>query len=703
MPAAAALAASPAQAAPRSYDQEHPNMLLSHLGGKLNRLTAKWDGERAKLKTAADIEARNAFVREKFREMLGPFPERCALDAIVSKSFERPGYRVENVLFQSRPDFWVTGNLYVPTSGAGPFPALISPCGHAPLARMYYPYQTMYFSLVKAGFVVLSFDPVGQGERRHYWNPQTGETEHDFDPIYEHSMPGQLLLLTGENLTNYRVWDGMRAIDYLLTRPEVDKQRVGCAGHSGGGTLTLFISALDERVRCAVVSEGGTGHRWPVNFPPGARVGPSDVEQNIFPAAVHGVDLCDLHVAIAPRPLMSLIEDYSPRFNAAADHIRARYQQMGVGDKFATEAATDPHAWTFKLRQATTRWFCKWFQDRPGPEREPDFEPETPETLYATPNGSIRYSHQGDTVFSILVKKPALPLKLVTPADIRRVIHYTQSETQLEPRLLTTTPRKGYSIEKLEFLSEAGIHIPTWTFVPERPQSGATPILWVNEAGKQADGMEFGALERLARRGFLVSAIDVRGVGDTRPAHTPSIMNPPEFRHLFDTETAMSYMAWFMDESLFGMRVRDVVRGVDYLTERVSAKGVRVVGKGAGALWAVYAAALDPRIDAAICDRGLLSYRTLTQSDRYLHNASIFLRDVLQHFDLPQVSAAVAPRQLVLVDPVDAMKRPAGLAAARRTYEFTHQEYAKAGAVERFRIAERGPDADPVERFLLGA
>jgi hypothetical protein len=117
----------------------------------------------------------------------------------------------------------------------------------------------------------------------------------------------------------------------------------------------------------------------------------------------------------------------------------------------------------------------------------------------------------------------------------------------------------------------------------------------------------------------------------------------------------------------------------------------------------MYAAALDPRIDAVICDRGLLSYRTLTQSDRYLHNASIFLRDVLQHFDLPQVSAAVAPRQLVLVDPVDATKRPAGLAAARRTYEFTHQEYAKAGAAERFRIVERGPDADPVERFLLGA
>jgi cephalosporin-C deacetylase-like acetyl esterase len=283
------------------------------------------------------------------------------------------------------------------------------------------------------------------------------------------------------------------------------------------------------------------------------------------------------------------------------------------------------------------------------------------------------------------------------------VIRFPESNTQLEPRLLVTTPRKGYSIEKLEFLSEKGIHLPAWTFVPERTQNGAPPVLWVNDAGKQADGMEFGALERLARRGFLVSAIDVRGMGDTRPGNMPSITNPPEFRHLFDTETAMSYMAWFMDESVFGMRVLDVVRGVDYLTERASTKQVRVVGKGAGALWAMYAAALDSRIDAAICDRCLLSYRTLTQSDRYLHNASIFVRDVLRHFDLPQVSAAIAPRQLLLIDPVDAMKRPAGLEAAHGTYEFTQQEYAKAGAAGRFRIVQRGPDADPVERFLVGA
>ena len=247
-----------------SYAEEYPDMLLAYLAKPLNALAERWDQERSKITTAAQLEARNRFVRERFREMVHGFAERTPLNPVVITANQRAGYRVENVMFQSRPDFWVTGNLYVP-QGQGPFPGIISPCGHYPLARMEPEYQCAYINLALNGMVVLAYDPIGQGERRQYWNPQTNQTEVASSSTYEHSMPGQVLLLMGEDLTHYRIWDGMRAIDYLLARPEVDKERIGCAGHSGGGTLTLFISALDERVKCAVVNEGGTGHRWPIN------------------------------------------------------------------------------------------------------------------------------------------------------------------------------------------------------------------------------------------------------------------------------------------------------------------------------------------------------------------------------------------------------------------------------------------------------
>jgi cephalosporin-C deacetylase-like acetyl esterase len=698
-----------------SYAQELPDMMFSYLAKKLNSLSARWDEKRALLRSAEDVEARNRFVRSKFIEMIGGLPERTPLHAATVAIHEREGYCIESVLFQSQPNFWVTGNLYIPTSHGGPFPGVISPCGHYPLARMQPTYQVVYLNLVRNGFVVLAYDPIGQGERRPYWNPLTNTAEMGEDPDLEHAMAGQLFLLVGETITQYFIWDGMRAIDYLETRPEVDKQKIGCAGHSGGGTETLFISALDERVKCAVVCEGGTDHAWPVRIQPGTPVEPQNTEDNLCPAAVFGIDFCDLHVAIAPRPLLALIENYSPEFNLTAQHILDRYRQLGVPERFATGEATDPHAWTYKLRLLTTDWLCRWFYNRPGPTSEPEFATESPSTLYCTPNGSLRYSQVGETIFSLLWKKQAkLPperkpprnaTELVeyqreTQSKIVKLLHYRETTNPLGVHHLVTTPRKGYHVEKLEFLSEPGIYIPSWVFVPDGANKALPTILYVDEAGKQEEGMEFGGgeadglepglLQKLVRKGNLVVSVDVRGIGDTVPPHTPLIHTsaPAEFRQLFDVETTMTYMAWTMDESVFGMRVQDVVRSVDYTLSRpdVDKQTLRVVGKGMGALWALYAAVLDSRIRSVVCEGSLLSYRMLTGADRYLYGANVFVPHILTEMDLPQVAAAVADRHLVLLSPVDHMKELVEVERARSAYQWTRETYVNVGATDHFRI-----------------
>ena len=673
-----------------SYAADTPDMLASYLARALNAEAARWDRERDKLNSAASIEARNKRVRDAVWKMIHGQPKKTPLNPVATSTFERPGYRVENIMFQSRPNFWVTGNVYRP-SGNGPFPGIISPCGHYADARMNPEYQSAYISLVKAGFLVLAYDPIGQGERRQYWDPAMGKTEVG-GATTEHSMCGQLLLMMGEDLTQYRVWDGIRAIDYLVTRPDIDPERIGCAGHSGGGTLTMFISAVDERVKVAVINEGGTGHRWPVELRPESRLGPSDVEQNLFPAAALGVDLCDLHVAIAPRPLLALIEDYNPRFNRASEHIRQRYSQLGVAERFATEEATDPHAWTMKLRQATTRWFSRWFLNRPGPESEPDFEVDREQRLYCTPNGSIRHSRQGDTIYTRILSRAAELERERRPERVeqrlRELLAFRRPEGALGVRHLVTTPRKGYSIQKVEFLSEPGIHIPAWVFVPDKRGPDRRALVYLNDAGKQADGGEFGALEKRARSGHLVVAVDVRGIGETRSPHPPPGERPGEFGFLFDVETAMAYMAWFLDRSLLGMRVQDAVRAVDYTLSRedVDRAGVAVIGKGQGALWGLFAAALDRRIVSLECEHSLLSYGELARSDRYLHGANVMIRDVLMHFDLPDVAALLADRELTLVNPVDNMKRAVDLEYANRAYAATHAAFRAAGRADRFKV-----------------
>ncbi len=232
-------------------------------------------------------------------------------------------------------------------------------------------------------------------------------------------------------------------------------------------------------------------------------------------------------------------------------------------------------------------------------------------------------------------------------------IRYKPVRTPLAVRPLVTTARKGYRVEKIEFLSEPGIYIPTWIFVPQRRNADARAILYVTDAGvagEGLDGMEFGILEQLARKGHLVVAVEPRGTGLTTPQHFREPAASSEFRQLFDVETAAAYMAWFMDESLLGMRVLDVLRGVDYALGRgdVDKRGLRAVGSGKGATWLLFAAALDARIQALVCDRGLLSYKSLTQADRYRYGADVFVPGVLRQFDLPQLAATLADRALTL-------------------------------------------------------
>ena len=689
---AAALAANfprPSAAGAASYRAEMPDMLLQYLARRLNALSAKWDQERAQVRTPAQIDERNRYVRGKFIEMLGGLPERTPLNPVVVRTLERDRYRVENVMYESRPGFPVTANLYVPTTGRGPFPAILSPCGHEWDGRMYRLFQLTYLDLVRNGFVVLGFDPVGMGERREYAEGPDGRSELGGPLTWEHSLPGQLLLLLGENLTQYRVWDAMRSLDYLAGRPEVDKNRIGCAGQSSGGLFTMFLSAIDDRIRCAAVHEGGTQRKWPVEIRPETVVDPPDIEQNLFPAALWGVDLPDLHAAIAPRPLLATHERFSTDFLKAAAEVRARYELLGVPEKFAIASADDPHAMTMKLRLATVDWFSRWFLDRKGPEREPDWTLEPRERLYCTSTGLVRTSHLGDTLLLRMAKKQARlppPGAAASVDRIRQMLHFRKSDGPLGVREIITTPRRGYRVEKIEFLSEPGIYIPAWVFVPEAVKDRA-PILYVGDRGVDSDGVEFGPIEALVKHGRIVAAVDVRGIGETRPPHL-DISGRNEFRHVDSVETAMTYIAWEMNESLLGMRVQDVVRSVDYVLSRpdVDRASVRAVGSERGALWVLFAAALDDRIQAAVCAQGLLSYRTLTGTDRYTHGADIFIPSILEHFDLPQVAAALVPRRLSVVAPVDAMKRPVDAATAERTYDWTRQVYTKAGAGEQFRI-----------------
>jgi pimeloyl-ACP methyl ester carboxylesterase len=211
------------------------------------------DARVAAIHIPAEVEQRQAFIRSKITELLGGFPSRTPLNAKVTGGFSRDGYRVETLVFESRPKFYVTADVYVPTSTQPPFPAVVGVAGHTQTSKAAAFYQHGWISLAKRGFLVIAFDPPGQGERIQYYDPELGRSRVG-TATSEHTAVGLQCILTGSNVANYIVWDGMRAIDYLLTRNDVDPKRIAVAGNSGGGMQSAYLAALDTRLAAAAPS-----------------------------------------------------------------------------------------------------------------------------------------------------------------------------------------------------------------------------------------------------------------------------------------------------------------------------------------------------------------------------------------------------------------------------------------------------------------
>src|SRR5579864_4182475 len=209
-------------------------MLPKYLAGQAEQLSAQ---AHAKLNAAAppaDFARWQTEARSKFVELIGGLPtEKTPLNVRQIGEVRRESYTIRKIIFESRPEFYVTANLYVPLAGTPPFPAVLVPLGHGLAGKAYDDYQRLFVGLVKHGYVVLTYDAVGQGERMQFWDP-VFRHRGLVDKSNEHGLLGIRENLLGQNLARDLIWDGLRALDYLTSVPEVDASRIGVTGHSGG-------------------------------------------------------------------------------------------------------------------------------------------------------------------------------------------------------------------------------------------------------------------------------------------------------------------------------------------------------------------------------------------------------------------------------------------------------------------------------------
>ena len=630
-----------------------------------------WSARRttlANLKSAADVTARANYVRAEFIKAIGGLPEtRTPLNARITGTLVRDGYKIEKLIYESLPGFFVTANVYVPTNTPGPFPAILGTSGHAAVGKALPAYQTAFIALAKRGNLVLAYDPPVQGERIEYLKLPSGKQR-----ALGHITPGLQCLLTGGTVARYFLWDGMRAVDYLLTRSDVDPKRLGAAGNSGGGTQSAFLGVVEPRLAAVAPSCYWTSWEQLWILPAS---GPQDSEQVVPNSIKNGLGFSDLAIAFAPKPIRMLTatRDFFPVEGARDSYGQAKpaFALLGAAEKLDYFEYDDAHGWSQPRREATCQWFDQWFFGRNDPVTEPaDIKPEDPATLHCTTTGDVVSALQSKTVQMLnqdlaerqLAKRTII--EAATPARAREIVAARLGmKLQRSAPTATVVQREtlsGYAHEKIALVPEIGINLEVDIFLPPSPAKSRAAVILARER----TGLDGPLLDLEAKAwvdaGHVVAITPLRG----------TLVMPEKADGFWQERYRTAMRAILIGKTMSGMRTADLLAVHDYVSSRPElGERVVVVGRRNLGVVALYAAALEPKISRVILDQSLLSYMEIVRATQYPETVSdLIVPGALLDFDLPDLADLAGAGRVVLANPLSAAGTPVPLAAATAAF-----------------------------------
>jgi dienelactone hydrolase len=658
-----------AEQAPFPGTPFHPysRCLPDYLRGLAKKAAEERDTELAKLVTPAAIEARQKWARETLWKLIGGMPERTPLNARTTGSFERSGYKVEKVIYESRPGLFVSANLYIPKQGGGPFPAVLFQSGHYGEGKANPNYQRCCQGLAQLGFVALAFDPMGQGERIQYPDSSGLHTRlQDVDS--EHTVPGKQMLLFGDTATRFQLWDAIRSLDYLISLPMVNAKRVGSTGHSGGATITMLLSAADERLAAAAPCMGNTENVAALPFlPPGST---DDAEQDFVDSGPVGFDRWDLLYPFAPKPLLIWPSDRDFYATYSSEYItngwqefqklRAVYSTLNHADRLKWADTPLPHSLAYDSRMLVYNWFTRWLKGSTEPVREePPVNPEAFTTLYATESGSVVTSLHSETAFTLNKSRQVER----TPRALDALLRVSRSAAA--GKIITRRQSPNVTVEVLEVASDPAVWLPAW-LITAKDTAPDKPVLVVLDP-VESERLWFQPDADLAPGSPVICAADIRGVGALLPEYSPG---HPGYAASHRQEEDYAWGSMILGRPLLGQRVTDILAIVSALRKHPATAQRRVLVAAAGRLTvpALFAAALDKRIDGLYLSGGLTSFRDVVDTELYNQPFANFVPGFLNHTDLPEVAASITPRRIVLAGAVNARDETADVEAVRRIY-----------------------------------
>lgn len=625
-------------------------MLKRYLAEQTKKAFAARQAEHGKLKTTEDVVAYQAKQRAKLLEELGPLWEKTPLNPQIVGELKGDGYRAEKVIFESQPKHYVTAVIFLPLT-KGPHPAVLVPAGHSRDGKA--SNTRVCILLAQNGIAGMCYDPIGQGERVQLFDEKGKQR---FAMTQEHTLLGSTAILTGRGTATFRIWDGMRAIDYLCSRPDIDPQKIGATGCSGGGTLTSYLMALDERVACAAPS------CYITSFPRLlATLGPQDAEQNIHGQIAAGIDHADYLHFRAPKPTLILASthdffDISGTWDTYREAKRL-FTRLSYPERVNLIETDAKHGYPKLQREAMASWMSRWLLGKDQHIVEGEFDTPTEAQVQCTLKGQVMLMDGARSVTDLLVELDgALASRRKSnwnserqraSLDLVRELAGVRPLAKPTVRTAGTIERDGYSIEKIVLEPEPGIAIPGLLYRPEK--IAGEKILYVHGLGKQAVTAQDGPLEKLVGAGNLVYAIDVRGCGET--GTTVESTWGADWNDIFTS--------YLLGKSMLGMRTEDILVAARHLNElepRTARPGVKVIAVGAAGPPAIHAAALNQdSINGLELEQSLTSWSNYLQHPETKGQLVNSVHKALDTYDLPDLIGTL-PYKVVERDPALAQK-----------------------------------------------
>jgi len=581
---------------------------------ELDAIAQQQLAERAKavaaIRDTKAADARKTQVRERILTLIGGLPDyHGPLNARITKTTPRDGFSIDHVIFESLPGYFVTANLYRPDR-PGRRPAVLMSMGHWDSGKA--AGQLISSNLAKKGFVVLAYDPVGQGERQQAYDARLGRSLIG-GATEQHFSNGAAAVLMGQAVSRYFIHDGMRAIDYLVSRSEVDPDRIGATGCSGGGTQTTYIAALDPRVKAAAVACYMNSFRTLF----AGSIG--DSEQSVPGFLSAGLDQTDYVELFAPKPwlITSTEQDFftPPGAHQVYEEAKGWYRLYDSEDRVKWVVGPGGHGTPLVVREAIYDWMLRWLADGSGSAKEETIQLLPDEELRVTPNGQI----DGRELYEIIRE----------------------------------TPRQDGSRDELErFVRDLVMGnqplVTSFRILPATAGTQKHPAVVIVQ-----DSLVPGAeAKRLADDGQIVAIVAPSGRGsDSERPRSGNWMN--------------NTRAWLVGRNLPAMHAAEINAAVSALAARADVDPSRISARASGVsgVAVLLAAAVNPRIQSLILDRTPYSVRSAIDAPIHTNLHDAVIPGFALKWDLADLRALMAPRKVVWTDPTDWMGnvvKPAG-------------------------------------------